>query len=84
VLQARISKLVAADVYAKIYRAKESLAGKKREQEKLLATGTDKSAIRKLAEQIANEEKDLLKLTVEHKRLKSAADSAPSAKQAKL
>ncbi len=86
-LKARLAKLKAAQVYAGVYNAKESIAAKKREQEKLTASGSkaDKSAAEKLAKQIAKEEKELQKLSGDYEKLKSAAaESAPSSRQAKL
>jgi hypothetical protein len=85
-LKARLAKLKAAQVYASVYLTKESIAGKKREQEKLLASGTkaDKSAAEKLAKQIAREEKDLQKLTGDYEKLKSAALTTASVRQSKL
>jgi uncharacterized phage infection (PIP) family protein YhgE len=73
-LKARLSKLKAAQAYASLYYAKESIAAKKREQEKLMASGTkaDKSAAEKLAKQISKEEKDLQKLTGDYEKLKAA------------
>ncbi len=78
-LKARVVKLKAAQVYANVYYAKESIAAKKREQERLLASGSksDKSSAEKLAKQIAKEEKELQKLTSNYEKMKSAAaDSA--------
>jgi hypothetical protein len=86
-LKARLAKLKAAQVYAGVYNAKESIAAKKREQEKLIASGSkaDKSAAEKLAKQISKEEKDLQKLSGDYEKLKSAAaESAPVRQQAKL
>ena len=84
-LQTRIAKLKAAQVYSGVHAAKESIAAKKREQEKLLASGgkADKSAAEKLAKQIAKEEKDLQKLTSDYEKVKSAAASS-AGQQAKL
>ena len=74
-LRTRLAKLKAAQVYSTVYAAKESIATKKREQEKLLASGSkaDKSAAEKLAKQISKEEKDLQKLTGDYEKQKSAA-----------
>jgi len=86
-LKARLAKLKAAQVYANVYHAKESIAAKKREQEKLIASGSkaDKSAADKLGKQIAKEEKELQKLTGDYEKLKSAAlSSAPPMQQSKL
>ena len=78
-LSARLAKLNAARIYSIAYYARESIASKKREREKLLASGTrtDKAAAEKLAKQIVSEEKDLQRLTVNYEKLKSAAASLP-------
>ncbi len=83
-LQTRIAKLKAAQVYSGVHAAKESIAAKKRAQEKLLASGTkaDKSAAEKIAKQISKEEQELQKLTGAYEKLKSAA--LPPAPQARL
>lgn len=83
-LQTRIAKLKAAKVYSGVHAAKESIAAKKREQEKLLASGTkaDKSAAEKIAKQISKEEQELQKLTGAYEKMKSAA--LPPAPQARL
>ncbi len=83
-LKARLTKLQAAQAYAGVYRAKESIATKKRTQEKLLASGTkaDKSAAEKIAKQISKEEQELQKLTGAYEKMKSAA--LPPAPQARL
>lgn len=86
-LKTRIAKLKAAQVYATVYYAKESIAEKKREQEELIASGgkAEKSAAEKLAKQIAKEEKDLQKLTSDYEKVKSAAlPAAPPMQQSKL
>lgn len=86
-LKARIAKLKTAQVYATVYYAKESIITKKREQEKLLASGSkaEKSAAEKLGKQIAKEEKELQRLTGDYEKLKSAArSSAPPMQQSKL
>ncbi|HWN95594.1 MAG TPA: c-type cytochrome domain-containing protein [Methylomirabilota bacterium] len=85
-LKTRLAKLKAAQVYASAYYAKESIAARKREQEKLLASGTkaDKAAAEKLAKLIAKEEKDLQKLAGEYEKLKSAAAESASKQQARL
>jgi hypothetical protein len=85
-LQSRIARLKTGAVYANVYRTKESVAAKKREQEKLLASGTkaDKSAAEKLGKEIAKEEKELQKLTSDYQKMKSASASSPAIKQAKL
>ena len=74
-LKSRLAKLKAAQVYAAIYHAKESIAGKKREREKLLASGSnaEKAAAERLGKQIAKEETDLQKLAGDYEKLKSAA-----------
>jgi hypothetical protein len=85
-LRARLAKLKAGQVYANLHAARESIAAKKREQEKLLASGTkaDKSAAEKVARQIAREEKDLQKLTGDYEKLKSAALTTAPVQQSKL
>jgi hypothetical protein len=85
-LKVRLAKLKAGLVYANLYYAKESIAAKKREQEKLLASGTkaDKSAAEKLAKQIFKEEKDFQKLTGDYEKLKSATLQNSSGAQARL
>jgi hypothetical protein len=85
-LNARIARLKAGQVFAGIYAAKESIAAKKREQEKLVASGSkaDKSAAEKLGKQIAKEEKDLQRLTGDYEKLKADVSSATPARQAKL
>jgi WD40 repeat protein len=86
-LKARLAKLKAGQVYANVYYAKESIAAKKREQEKLLASGSkaEKSAAEKLGKQIVKEEKELQRLTGDYEKLKSAAlSSAPPVQQSKL
>ena len=84
-LQSRLSNLKAAQVFAGVYALKESIAARKREQEKLLASGgkADKAAADKLAKQIAQDEKDLQKLTGDYEKLKSAAAPTPR-QQARL
>jgi hypothetical protein len=82
----RLVKLQAAQAYAAVYKAKEAVATRKREQERLISSGSkaDKSAAEKLGKQIAREEKELLRLTGEYERLKpAAADGAPN-RRAKL
>ncbi len=82
-LKIRLAKLKAGQIYAHLYYAKESIAAKKRVQEKLLASGSkaDKSAAEKLAKQISKEEKELQKLTGDYEKQKSAALSpAPQAR----
>ena len=83
-LKVRLVKLKAGQIYANLYYAKESIAVKKRAQEKLLASGTkaDKSAAEKLAKQISKEEKELQKLNGDYEKQKSAA--LPPAPQARL
>ena len=86
-LQARVAKLKAAQVFATVYYAKESIAAKKREQEKFLASGskTDKSAAEKLGKAIAKEEKDLQKLASDYEKVKSASlSTTPPVRQTKL
>ncbi len=85
-LKARLSQLKAAQVYASVLNAKESIAAKKRDQEKLLASGSkaDKSAAEKLGKQIAKEEKDLQKLASDYEKVKSAAIAARPVQQTKL
>ena len=86
-LQTRVAKLKAAQVFATVYYAKESIAAKKREQEKFLASGskTDKSAAEKLGKAIAKEEKDLQKLASDYEKVKSASlSAAPPVRQTKL
>jgi hypothetical protein len=85
-LKARLSQLKAAQVYATVYNAKESIAAKKRDQEKLLASGSkaDKSAAEKLGKQIAKEEKDLQKLASDYEKGKSAAIAIRPVQQTKL
>lgn len=84
-LKARLSKLQAAKAYAALHHARESLATRKREQEKLLASGTkaDKSAAEKLGKQIAKDEKDVQKFAGDYEKLKSAAAVQP-AQQSRL
>jgi septal ring factor EnvC (AmiA/AmiB activator) len=84
-LQSRIARLKTGAVYANVYHAKEAIAAKKREQEKLLASGTkaDKSAAEKLAKEIARQEKELQKLTSDYQKMKSA-EAPATVKQAKL
>ncbi len=86
VLKVRLSKLKAAQVYATVFNVKESIAAKKREQEKLLASGSkaDKSAAEKLGKQIAREEKDLQRLTSDYEKVKSATLTPRSMQQSKL
>jgi hypothetical protein len=86
VLKARLSKLKAAQVYASVFNAKESIAAKKRDQEKLLASGSkaDKSAAEKLSKQIAKEEKDLQRLNSDYEKVKSAAIATRPVQQTKL
>ena len=85
-LKARLSQLKAAQVYATVFNAKESIAAKKRDQEKLLASGSkaDKSAAEKLGKQIAKEEKDLQKLASDYEKVKSAAMAVRPVQQTKL
>jgi hypothetical protein len=85
-LKARLSQLKAAQVYASVFNAKESIAAKKRDQEKLLASGSkaDKSAAEKLGKQIAKEEKDLQRLTSDYEKVKSAAMAVRPVQQTKL
>jgi hypothetical protein len=86
ILKARLAKLKAAEVYASVYSTRESIAAKKREQEKLLASGTkaDKSAAEKLGKQVAQEEKNLQKLTGDYQKLKTAAAESTPKQQARL
>ncbi|HEY0551271.1 MAG TPA: c-type cytochrome domain-containing protein, partial [Verrucomicrobiae bacterium] len=86
VLKARLSHLKAAQVYATLLNAKESIAAKKRDQEKLIASGSkaDKSAAEKLGKQIAKEEKDLQRLTSDYEKVKSAAIAVRPVQQTKL
>ena len=83
-LKIRLAKLKAGQIYANLYYAKESIAAKKREQEKLLGSGSkaDKSAAEKIAKQISKEEKELQKLTGDYEKQKSAA--LPPAPHARL
>jgi WD40 repeat protein len=85
-LQSRIARLKTGAVYANVYRAKQSIAANKREQEKLLASGTKagKSAAEKLAREIAKQEKELQKLSSDYEKMKSASASSPAVKQASL
>lgn len=85
-LKARLAKLKAAEVYASVYSTRESIAAKKREQEKLLASGSkaDKSAAEKLGKQVAQEEKNLQKLTGDYEKLKTAAAESAPKQQARL
>jgi hypothetical protein len=85
-LKARLSRLKAAQVYASVFNAKESIAAKKRDQEKLLASGSkaDKSAAEKLGKQIAKDEKDLQKLTSDYEKVKSAAIAVRPVQQTRL
>ncbi len=86
-LKARLAKLKAAQLYASVYYAKESIAAKKREQEKLISTGSkaDKSAAEKLTRQIEKAEQDLQKLTADYEKLKAAAiSSGTPVQQSKL
>jgi hypothetical protein len=85
-LNTRIATLKAGQVFAGIYAAKESIAAKKREQEKLIASGSkaDQSAAEKLAKEIAREEKVLQKLAGDYEKLKPASNSTAPARQAKL
>jgi hypothetical protein len=86
ILNARLVRLKAAQAYGSVYRVRESVAGKKREQERLLASGSrsDKSAAEKLARQIAQEEKEIERLAGEYQKLKSAAAASSAAHRAKL
>jgi len=74
-LRNRIARLKAGQVYAGVYHTRESIALKKRDQEKLLASGTkaDKSAADKLAAEIARQEKELQKMTALFEKLKAEA-----------
>jgi hypothetical protein len=85
-LIARLSRLKAAQAFGNIYRAREVVAGKKREHERLLASGSrsDKSAAEKLARQIAQEEKELQRLEGDYHKLKGATTASGTAHQAKL
>lgn len=85
-LKQRVAKLKAAQAFAAVHRAKESVAARKREQERLVASGSraDKSAAEKLGKQIAKEEKELLRLTGEYEKLKSASADVAANRQAKL
>ena len=86
-LKNRLARLRASQVYANVYHAKESIAAKKREQEKLLASGSkaDKSTAEKLGKEIAREEKELQKLSADFEKVKTAALSAiPPVQQSKL
>jgi hypothetical protein len=85
-LQGRLARLSAARAYAAVHAAKESVAAKKRERERLISSGSkkDRSAAENLAKQIAREEKELLRLNGEFEKLKSAAVDAPANRQAKL
>lgn len=84
-LKARLAKLDAAQVYAKVYHLRESIAARKRDQEKLLASGSkaEKSAAEKLGRQIGKEEKDLQRLTIEYEKMKPASATSPM-QQSKL
>jgi hypothetical protein len=85
-LKSRLARLKAAEVFASVYHSKESIAAKKREAEKLLASGSksEKAGAEKLAKEIGAQEKDLEKLSGEYERLKSAAAESVSKQQAKL
>lgn len=86
-IKVRLAKLKAAQAYAGVHQLKESIADKKREQEKLMASGTkaDKSAAEKIARQIAQDVKQLQKLTGDYEKLKSAAaGSSPAKQQARI
>ena len=85
-LKVRLAKLKAGQAFANVYASRESIAAKKREQGRLLSSGSksDKSSAEKLARQIAKEEKELEKLTGDYEKLKSAATEASSRRQAKL
>ncbi len=74
-LKARLPRLQTAQAFAGVYRTREAIAAKKREQEKLLASGSkdDKSTAAKLAKEIAKQEKELQKLTTDYQKLKSAS-----------
>ncbi len=74
-LRTRIARLKAGQVYANVYRARQSIAAKKREQEKLLASGSkaEKSAAEKLGKEISKQEKELQKLTSDYEKMKSAS-----------
>lgn len=86
-LKARLARLNAAQVYATVYHARASVTAKKREQEKLVASGSkaDKSAAEKLAKQIAKEEKELQKLTADFEKAKATEASVrPTMQQSRL
>jgi hypothetical protein len=85
-LKTRLASLQAAEVFARVYSSKESIATRKREIEKLLASGSksEKAAAEKLAKEIAAQEKELQKLTGEYEKLKSAAAQMVPKQQAKL
>ena len=84
VARATVARLKAAQSYSGVYRVRESIALKKREQERLSASDEkkDKKAAEKLAKDIASEQKQLEKLTAEYEKIKSA--SAPPIRQSKL
>ncbi len=77
-LKTRISRLQVGQSFATVWRLRESIAARKREQEKLLASGekSGKSAAEKLGKEIAREEKELQKLDSDYQKLKSAAPAA--------
>jgi hypothetical protein len=85
-LKARLAKLKVAQVFASVYTSRESIAAKKREQERLLSSGSksDKASAEKLARQIAKEEKELQRLNGNYERLKSPAAEVSSRQQARL
>ncbi len=78
ILNARLARLKAAQVYTSVFRTRESVAAKKREQEKMVAAGgkPEKAAADKLAKQIAKEEKELEKHKSDFERLKAGSISA--------
>lgn len=82
--RATVARLKAAQFYSGVYRVRESIAVKKREQEKLSASDEkkDKKAAEKLAKDIASEQKQLEKLTAEYEKIKSS--TAPPVRQSKL
>ena len=84
VVKATVARLKVAQFYSGVYRVRESIATKKREQEKLSASDEkkDKKAAEKLVKDIASEQKQLDKLTADYEKMK--ASSAPPGRQSKL
>lgn len=83
---AQISRLKIGQAFTSVYRAREALATKKREHEKLLASGSDsdKAAAEKLGQEIAKLEAELKTLSAAHEKMKIATTAAKPVQQSKL